>query len=89
MARDQLISELARAQYGLITRAQALAAGVHEGTIDRRTRTREWEVAGRAVPGSDGARSLDNVGAWMSVAPAIDFTAGVPLAVARAMTDDQ
>jgi endoglucanase len=39
--------------------------------------------------GSDGARYLDNVGAWMSVEPAIDFTAGVPLALARVMTDDQ
>jgi hypothetical protein len=30
-----------------------------------------------------------NVGAWMSVEPAIDFTAGVPLALARVMADDQ
>jgi endoglucanase len=38
--------------------------------------------------GSDGARYLDNVGAWMSVEPAIDFTAGVPLALARVIADD-
>ncbi len=37
---------------------------------------------------SAGARYLDNVGAWMSVEPAIDFTAGVPLALARVIADD-
>jgi hypothetical protein len=35
--------------------------------------------------GADGARFQDNVGAWMSVEPAIDFTAGVPLALAGVM----
>jgi endoglucanase len=39
--------------------------------------------------GSGGARYLDNVGAWMSVEPAIDFTAGVPLALARVIADDR
>jgi endoglucanase len=38
--------------------------------------------------GSGGARYLDNVGAWMSVEPAIDFTAGVPLALARVIAGD-
>jgi hypothetical protein len=38
---------------------------------------------------SGAARYLDNVGAWMSVEPAIDFTAGVPLALARVIADDQ
>jgi endoglucanase len=33
--------------------------------------------------GDDGARFLDNVGAWMAVEPAIDFTAGLPYALAR------
>jgi endoglucanase len=39
--------------------------------------------------GNDGARYLDNVGAWMSVEPAIDFTAGVPLALARVIAGDR
>ena len=39
--------------------------------------------------GSDGARYLDNVGAWMSVEPAIDFTAGVPFALARVTAGDR
>jgi endoglucanase len=36
-----------------------------------------------------GARYLDNVGAWMSVEPAIDFTAGVPFALARVIAGDR
>jgi hypothetical protein len=32
-----------------------------------------------------GARFLDNVGAWMAVEPAIDFTAGMPYALGRLM----
>jgi endoglucanase len=36
-----------------------------------------------------GARYLDNVGAWMSVEPAIDFTAGVPMALARVIAGDR
>jgi endoglucanase len=39
--------------------------------------------------GSDGARYLDNVGAWMSVEPAIDFSAGVPFALSRVIAGDR
>jgi endoglucanase len=42
-----------------------------------------------AFTGANGARVLDNVGAWMSVEPAIDFTAGVPLALARVIAGDR
>lgn len=34
-------------------------------------------------------RYLDNVGAWMSVEPAIDFTAGVPFALSRVIAGDR
>jgi endoglucanase len=37
--------------------------------------------------GAQGARVQDNVGAWMSVEPAIDFTAGTPLALSRLISD--
>jgi hypothetical protein len=55
MARDDLIIELARSQHGLITRAQALTAGIQEGAIDRRTRAGDWEIIGRGVYRLPGA----------------------------------
>jgi endoglucanase len=39
--------------------------------------------------GANGARFQDNVGAWMSVEPAIDFTAGVPLALAALIDSEE
>ncbi len=38
--------------------------------------------------GDNGARFQDNVGAWMSVEPAIDFTAMMPLALSRLVAAD-
>jgi endoglucanase len=39
--------------------------------------------------GANGARFQDNVGAWMSVEPAIDFTAGVPLALGDVIDSEE
>lgn len=49
MARDALVLETARGQYGLVSRQQALQAGMSEGTIDERIRRSEWESAGVGV----------------------------------------
>ena len=49
MARDALVLEIARGQWGLVSRRQALNAGVSIGTIDRRLRSGDWEPMGVAV----------------------------------------
>jgi very-short-patch-repair endonuclease len=55
MGRDGLIVEWVRQQFGLVTRRQALAAGLSEGTVEGRVAHGDWEVVGRGVyrmPGS-------------------------------------
>jgi predicted transcriptional regulator of viral defense system len=41
--------DIAHRQYGVITRAQALAAGVHRRSIDRLVGSGRWEIVARAV----------------------------------------
>ncbi|MBK7863831.1 MAG: type IV toxin-antitoxin system AbiEi family antitoxin domain-containing protein [Archangiaceae bacterium] len=49
MARDALVLPIAHAQYGLVSRRQALAAGMSGPVIDRRIRRGEWEPVAPGV----------------------------------------
>jgi len=53
MARDtkviRALARLSQRQHGVFSRAQAVDAGVHPRTIDRRVNSGEWEVADHAV----------------------------------------
>lgn len=55
MARDALVLPIAHAQYGLVSRRQALAAGMSGPVIDRRIRRGEWEPVAPGVYRLSGA----------------------------------
>src|SRR4051794_14598307 len=55
MARDSLVLDVAKGQWGLVSRAQAVNAGMSIWTVDQRVRSGEWEPMGAGVyrlPGS-------------------------------------
>jgi len=49
MARDSLVLDVAKGQWGLVTRTQALNAGMSKWTIDQRIRSGEWVPMGTGV----------------------------------------
>lgn len=51
---DQLLADLARRQYGLFSRAQALVLGASPGLVDRRLGGGRWVVAAPGVYGLPG-----------------------------------
>ncbi|MBL8956592.1 MAG: hypothetical protein JNK82_37805 [Myxococcaceae bacterium] len=55
MARDALVLDVAKTQWGLVSRKQALAAGMSVWSVDQRVRSGEWAPMGSGVyrlPGS-------------------------------------
>lgn len=55
MARDALVLPLAHEQHGLVSRAQALKAGMSEHTIDGRVKRGDWEPVASGVYRLPGA----------------------------------
>jgi very-short-patch-repair endonuclease len=55
MSRDAVIMDLVRRQYGLISRQQALRAGIAKSAIDRRAAAGIWEPIARGVYRLPGA----------------------------------
>lgn len=49
MGRDALVLPLAHEQHGLVSRVQALRAGMAESAVDRRVRVGEWDVVAPGV----------------------------------------
>jgi hypothetical protein len=73
MGLTALVMDLARRQHGLVSRDQALRAGLTRGAIDRRVRGGHWEPVGHAVYRFPGAPRT-----WHQRALALCLGAGSP-----------
>ena len=69
---DQLLAELASQQYGLFTRAQAVALGASLGLVDRRLASARWVIVAQGVyslPGVPGSWERRLMAACLEAGP--------------------
>lgn len=79
MDADQRINRLARRQHGLITRRQALAAGAHRRSIDRKLGSGLWVPVRRGVFAIDGSPRT-----WEQTVLAACLAAAAPVSASHA-----